>query len=133
VQIDRTISVSFVTARKILTFSAAVEIGTGVALIIAPVIVISLLLGADDSGAWTPIGRFFGTALLALGLACWPELQRADRAVPALRGMLAYNAIVAIYLAYLGTVGQRHGLLLWPGVALHAIVALSLTLSWRNK
>jgi hypothetical protein len=37
--------------------------------------------------------------------------------------MLIYNVLFALYLAYLGTVGNLGGWLLWPAVALHAVVA----------
>jgi len=40
--------------------------------------------------------------------------------------MLAYNALVALYLGYLGIVGHAWGALLWPAVALHAVVAAAL-------
>jgi hypothetical protein len=35
--------------------------------------------------------------------------------------------------AYVGTVGHRGGVLLWPGVARHAIVPLLLVCTWRSK
>ena len=78
------------------------------------------------SGAGTVLGRCFGIALLALGLACWPSGQPAERGWPAFRAMLIYNVLIAVYLAYLSTAGHLGGVLLWPGVALHAIVALLL-------
>ena len=43
------------------------------------------------------------------------------------------NALIALFLAYLGTVERLGGLLLWPGVVLHAVVALLLIWSWRNE
>src|SRR4249920_1588115 len=97
---------------------------------IDPVLVAALLLGADISGTGTLLGRCFGIALLALGLACWPGRQRAEAGSPAVRAMLTYNALIALYLTYLGTVGHMRGLLLWPGVVLHAVVALLLVWAW---
>ena len=47
--------------------------------------------------------------------------------------MLVYNTLVALYLAYLGTVGHMSGVLLWPGVALHAVIALLLLWNWRSE
>lgn len=117
--------------RKILAFAALVEVGTGLALIVDPAIVAALLLGADISGVGTLLGRFFGIALLALGLACWPSRQRAESGSPAFRAMLTYNALIALYLTYLGTAGHMGGLLLWPGVVLHAVVALLLV--WTGR
>jgi hypothetical protein len=64
--------------------------------------------------------------LLALGLACWPGPQHVASGWAAFRGMLTYNVLVALYLTHLGAVGHLAGLLLWPAVALHAAVALSL-------
>jgi hypothetical protein len=100
-------------------------------LLIDPVIVVTLLLGAEVSGAGIPLGRSFGIALLALGVACWPSRQRADRGSPAFRAMLIYNVLIALYLAYLGTIGHLRGVLLWPAVVLHAVVALLLLRLWR--
>lgn len=109
---------------KILAFAAIVEVGTSLAVMIDPAIVVGLLLGAEISGTGTVLGRCFGIALLALGLACWPSRQRAESGSPAVRAMLIYNVLIALYLAYLGRTGHLGGLLLWPGVALHAGVAL---------
>jgi hypothetical protein len=64
---------------KILAFSAAVEICTGRALEAKPTIVVSLLLGVDDSSeGLTAVGRLFGIALIALGLACCGRLDGRD-------------------------------------------------------
>jgi len=119
--------------RKILAFAAVVEVGTGLVLMIDPAIVVRLLLGTEVSGAGTLLGRCFGIALLALGLACWPSRQDAESGSPALRAMLIYNVLIALYLAHLGRVGHLGGLLLWPGVALHAVVALLLAWTWRDE
>jgi hypothetical protein len=124
---------SLITPRKILTFAAVVEVGTGLVLLINPAIVVTLLLGAEVSGAGTLLGRCFGIALLALGLACWPSWQRAESGAPAFRAMLIYNVLMALYLAYLGTVGHLGGVLLWPVVALHAVVALLLVWTWLDE
>ena len=119
--------------RKILALAAVVESGTGLFLVIDPALVAALLLGAEVAGGGTLLGRCFGIALLALGLACWPSGQRAESGAPAFRAMLIYNVLISLYLAYLGTVGHLGGLLLWPGVALHAVVALLLGWTWRDE
>jgi hypothetical protein len=116
---------------KILAFAAVAEAGTGLVLMVVPAIVIRLLLGAEISGAL--VGRFFGIALLALGLACWPSWQHGASNLPPFWAMLVYNLLIAGYLAYLGTVVHLGGLLLWPVVALHAVVALLLVWAWDNQ
>jgi hypothetical protein len=86
---------------KILAFSAVVEIGTGLMLMIDPTIIVALLLGVDISGVGTVLGRFFGIGLLAMGLACWPGWKRAWDGSSGFRAMLIYNLLVSLYLAYL--------------------------------
>jgi hypothetical protein len=121
------------TLRKILIFAAAVEIGTGLVLVIDPAIVVTLLLGAEVFSPGTQIARVFGIALLALGLACWPGPQRTQNDAPAFRGMLLYNAGIALYLAYLATVRHMGGLLLWPAVVVHGVVAALLIWTWVRR
>jgi len=116
--------------RKILAFAAAVEVGTGLALMVNPAIVVRLLLGTEVSEVGTILGRCFGIALLGLGVACWPSRESGSAAF---RSMLIYNVLIALYLACLGTIGHVGGWLLWPGVALHAVVALLLVWTWRSK
>jgi hypothetical protein len=70
-------------------------------------------------------------ALLALGLACWPGRQRVASGSAPFRAMLTYNALIALYLAYLRTAGPG-GPLLWPAVALHASMALLLIGTWAD-
>jgi hypothetical protein len=119
--------------KRLLTFAAAVEIATGLALMIAPAIVVRLLAGGNETGEGMPLARFPGIALLALGLACWPSGQSAGGGSPAHRGMLTYNVLVALFLAYLFVVEHIGGVLLWPAVALHAAVALLLAWTWRTE
>lgn len=115
-------------SRRFLAFAAVAEVGIGLAMMIDPAIVVRLLLGVEVSASGTLLGRFFGIALLALELACWPNPQRAESGSSAFRAMLIYNALFALYLAYLGKVGNLGGLLLWLAVAFHAVVALLLVL-----
>lgn len=121
------------TLQKILVFTAVVEVPTGLALMADPALVVALLIGAPLSGAGVAAGRCFGIALLALGLACWPDRLRSDGNSRPGRAMFAYNALVALYLGYLGFVGHASGVLLWPAVALHAAVALMLVWSGRAE
>jgi hypothetical protein len=118
------------TRSKILALASVVEIGTGLVFMLHPAIVVRLLLGVALSDAELVLGRCFGVALFALGLACWTP-RHAGVGSPAVRAMLTYNALIALYLTYLGTAGHMQGLLLWPTVALHAVVALLLV--WTSR
>jgi hypothetical protein len=111
--------------KRALIFAAVGEAATGLALLIVPSLVGQLLLGEELTGIALPVARVAGIALIALGVACWPG--------PALAGMLTYSAGVTLYLAYLGLGGEWVGPLLWPGVALHAVVALLLVWTWHDE
>jgi hypothetical protein len=108
--------------KNVLIFAAVAEAATGLALLVVPSLVGQLLLGADLTGEAIPVARVAGIALIGLGIACWPG--------PPLIGMLIYSALVALYLAYLGTVGGLSAILLWPAVALHAILSVFLGRHW---
>ena len=118
--------------RKVLMLCAAAEAGTGIALMIAPSIVIPLLLRGNttDLAAW--LGRFVGVALLSLGMACWPEQHRPDVSAAAFRAMLTYSILVALLFGYLGAAVHVGGPLLWPAAVLHAVVSLLLWMRRRD-
>jgi hypothetical protein len=72
----------------------------------------------------------FGIALIALGVACWPTGMVVQTNSPPFRAMLVYNALIALFLAYLFVAGPFAGALLWPAVAVHALVALLMAWTW---
>lgn len=98
--------------KKLLLLTGVAEAVTGVALIVAPMLVGRLLLGAELAGVAVVVARVAGIALLALGVGCWPG--------PASLGMLTYNALGTLYFAWLAIGGKWAGPLLWPAVAIHA-------------
>ncbi|MDM0069638.1 hypothetical protein [Variovorax sp. J31P207] len=116
--------------RQILAFSAAAEAGTGIALMIAPSVVIPLLIreNTTDLAAW--LGRFVGVALLSLGMACWPEQHGPDVSPAAFRAMLTYNTMVALLFGYVGAAVHIAGPLLWLAALLHVVIAL---LIWMRR
>src|SRR4051812_21222125 len=113
----------------LLTAAAFIEAATGIALIIVPTTVGQLLLGESLSGIGVAVGRVAGIALLALGVGSWIGRQDHGRS-SALAAMLTYNVLAAFYLGYLGFGGGPVGKLLWPAVAIHAVLGLLLAHAW---
>jgi hypothetical protein len=105
--------------KKLLIVIALGEAAAGLALLTVPSLVVALLFGQEPTGVAVALARVTGIALLSLGIACWPGLL--------LVGLLTYNAAIAVYLACLGFAGGLTGVLLWPVVVLHAILAALLT------
>src|SRR5262245_45236003 len=80
--------------KALLTVTALVELGSGIALLIVPSIGAQLLVSAPlDSAQLAVIGRFAGAALTAIGVICWLEsrIERADSRAGLLLGLLTYN------------------------------------------
>jgi len=119
--------------KSALAFSAVAEAATGAALLVIPSLVGRFLLGDELTGVAVPVARLTGIALIALGLACWPEGGRSHGASRGLGGMLFYNLLATIFLGYLGLAGQWVGPLLWPAIAVHAVLTVLLAREWRNK
>jgi hypothetical protein len=101
-----------------LILAAVAEAATGLALLLVPSLVGQLLLGEALTGVAVPVARVAGIALVSLGIACWPG--------PPVLGMLAYSAMVTLYLAYLGIGAGLSGVLLWPAVILHLALTVLL-------
>ena len=114
-------------SRTLLTVTALAETGVGVLLLVSPSLVAGLLLGVSlDAPAALIVGRIAGAALLSLGGACW--LARDDGPSRARRGlvaaMLLYNCAAGAVLATAGVDARLVGVLMWPAVALHAVLAV---------
>lgn len=116
--------------KTLLSLASAIEILTGLALIIVPSDVAWLLLGDGASGTGIKLGRVAGCGLLALGLACYPRSSDIKSFASAVGGILTYNILTAIYLIYLGIDGVWVGVLLWPAAIFHTVLPLLLTYAW---
>lgn len=109
---------------KLILTSAAIELVTGIVLITVPSLAGRLLLGIELLPIACAVARLAGIALVALAIACWPQKQGAGvNAGAPLRGLLAYNALAAIYFCYWRVVFHSEGPLFWPAVVVHAIFA----------
>ena len=104
----------------LIIVAAAIEVATGIVLMVTPSAFARVLLGADLTSAGQAVGRIAGFALLSLGFACCPKGGPGALASPAL---LIYNLLITLYLAYVGIAGELVGTLLWPAVALHAVLS----------
>ena len=107
--------------------TAVFEVSTGLALLVSPALVASILIGAPfDMPADSVVGRVAGAALLALGFACWRARDDglSSSAIGLVSGMLLYNAFTVLVLAEAGLVLHLFGIGLWPAVVLHAVMAI---------
>jgi hypothetical protein len=113
--------------KTLLTATAVIEFGAGFALLCCPSAMVELLVGAPlAEPAAVTVARVGGAGVLSLGVACW--LARGDAQSRAARGliaaMLVYNVATVAILAYAGIGLGLYGMALWPGVVLHALMAV---------
>jgi len=108
--------------KHLLTATAALEVGAGLALLTAPALVFGPAIATPTGST---VARVAGAALLAIGVACW--LARHDGQSHAARGIVGglviYNAVVVAVLAYAGTALGLSSGGLWPAAAIHAVMA----------
>ena len=107
--------------RLLFKASAVTELLTGLALLVAPLIVIRLLLGDGLEATGVAVARVLGLGLCSLGISAWdaarPEIHHAPRV-----GICTYNLGVAVLLSVLGALGRSDGILLWPVAGLHGLI-----------
>jgi hypothetical protein len=115
--------------KTLFALVAVGEAATGLVLLVYPPILVKLLFGAEIAGVGVVMSRIAGISLIALGLACWP----GGIAAPALRGLLTYSTLATVYLIYLGIGGEWSGKLLWPAVAVHAVLTILLVYAWFKE
>lgn len=107
--------------RLLFKASAIAEVLTGLALLVAPVLVIGLLLGDGLGPTGVAVARVLGIGLLSVGVAGW-ESQGQDRRLAPRAGLCTYNVGAAIVFVILGMYGGMNGILLWPAAVLQASI-----------
>ena len=112
--------------KRLFTFTALIEIATGVALLASPGLVVLALLGSTpDAPAALVVARLTGAALLSMGVACWVMRNegnsRAGRGL--VTALLVYNAAAVIVVAEARFGSGLRGPGLWPVVLVHTAMA----------
>ena len=109
----------------LLVVAAWLEAVTGLVLLIAPSLLVSILLGAPlDTSSGAVLARVAGAALLSLALICW--LARNDQQHQAkrlIKALLLYNATVVAVLIHAYAALGLSGIGLWPAVVVHIVLA----------
>ena len=111
--------------RSVVITAAWLEIVVGAIFLTVLDVPCMLLFAAKPDGIGMPLGRFAGVALVALGIACLPSTAVGSRR-RAVLGLFVFNVGVAILLAWVAVATTLRGVLLWPAVILHAVIAAAL-------
>ena len=107
---------------SVVKLAAWLEIIVGATLVVALNVASELLFATAPEGVAAPMGRFAGIALFALGVASLGSTKPGSGGTAAL-GLLVFNTGAAIFLAWVAVGTAFRGVLLWPAVVLHAVIA----------
>ena len=119
--------------KSLLTVTALFEGITGLALAIAPSLLVPILLGASLTDAIATLtGRLAGAALLTIAIACWLSRSGTQSSVM-VKAMLGYNVFSIILLVYAALVESISGPALWPAVLLHVGLLFWCIVSLRKR
>ena len=120
-------------SRLLFNASAIVEILTGLALLLAPLLVIGLLLGEGIGSTGIAVARVLGVGLVSVGIAGY-ELKGLDARLAPRAGLCIYNVGATVVFAIYGSLSLSSGILLWPAVVLHGLLgAMMLRALTANK
>ena len=113
--------------RTLLITTTALELPTGLALLLVPSVVTELLPGEELAApAAIAIGRVAGIALVAIGASCWlaGKGDGTSRPTDLIAGLLIYNVAITVLLGHASLALEMHGILSWPAVVGHTALAL---------
>ncbi|NOL47509.1 putative membrane protein [Synechococcus sp. MIT S9220] len=106
------------TRSTLYRLASAIELITGITLLLLPSVVMPLLFNAESSAAAERLMQLYGLALLGLGVACW----ESPCALPAKRGLLLYNCSAAVLLITLSSQQLSGGAAVWTGALIHIVL-----------
>jgi len=112
---------------RLLIMAAALgEAAFGALIFALPGLALELFFRSEPAAGAVIMTRIAGIALVGLGIACYPRGSRQG-----LYGLLTYSVLIMIYLISAG-MGGATGVLLWPGVVVHALLSVLLIVAARG-
>ena len=121
--------------KNLLSVTAIMEFGIGLAFLAYPSLPVNLLLGSSlNTPVESTLARVLGVALIALGIACWLSRSywKSHFTKGLVGGMLVYNIGVSVILVYTALGLTIFGIGLWPAVVLHLAMAVWCIIKLKN-
>ena len=110
--------------RSTVIAAAWLEIVVGAICVVFPGPLCVLLFGERPEGIAILLARFAGFGLLGLGISCLPSAATVSRR--SVVGLLVFNVGVTVLFCWIAVTTSFHGILLWPVIILHGVLATAL-------
>jgi hypothetical protein len=117
--------------RTVVIIAAWVEILVGASFLLALSGQSQLIFAATTEGTGVHFAQLAGIGLISLGIACLLS-NRAGALRVAARTLLIFNIAATILFAWIALATTLRGVVLWPVVILHAVLAIVLALTLRR-
>lgn len=111
-------------AKNFFIATAVFESLTALALLMAPALTSSLLLGSSlESSVAMLVGRVAGAALFTIAIACWSARNdvQTHSAKGIMQAMLFYNVALILLLAYGAVTASLMGAGFFPAIIAHIV------------
>ncbi len=115
-----------------LRLSCLVELGTGTALLLAPDLAMTLIVGSSLPNGGNQMAQLFGAAILCLGLSCWSSNASSERTSMPTIGLTAYNVIAGVLLTLFSINGVANAIVAIPAAVLHIAFGVVLVVDQRK-
>jgi len=115
-----------------LRLSCLVELGTGTALLLAPGLAMTLIVGSSLPNGGNQMAQLFGAAILCLGLSCWSSNASSERTSMPTIGLTAYNVIAGVLLTLFSINGVANAIVAIPAALLHIALGVVLFVDQRK-
>ena len=106
--------------------SCLVELITGAALLLAPGLAMTLIVGSSRPDGGNQMAQLFGAAIICLGLSCWSNNQMSGQNVMPSIGLTAYNIISGLLLAFFSFSGDARASVALSAALLHIALGVAL-------
>ena len=106
--------------------SCLIELGTGTALLLAPGLAMTLIVGSSLPNGGNQMAQLFGAAIICLGLSCWSNNQSSGHGLMPSLGLTTYNIISGLLLAIFSFSGEARASVAIPAALLHIALGVAL-------
>jgi hypothetical protein len=110
-------------------FSCLVELATGTALLLAPGLAMTLIVGSSLPNGGNQMAQLFGSAIICLGLSCWSNNNSSKQGLMPSIGLTVYNIISGFLLAIFSFKGEARATVAIPAALLHIALGIAISKS----